>query len=251
MSITFRKPDWTIADGTLSVLKWFAILMMVLDHFNLYFLYPRELHQQELYILGRMAAPLFAVLVGYNLARPSADSSTQEARAKRMMLWLLGFGLLSYPIDIFVAPFKTLEPNILFSFLIAVVTVFFIMKIRSREDSPVWLDSVKYLGVFTMFALLGGIPEYGFSVTGTTVLVYLLASARSNTVKWFLLLPLLGSLHSFAVENESYGAMLAVLPLGLALFIDVSRNLKGPRQFFYWFYPGHQLLLSAASLLIT
>lgn len=251
MSIALRRPDWTIADGTLSVLKWFAILMMLLDHFNLYYLFPRELHKQELYILGRIAAPLFAILVGYNLARPDSGTSTKEARAKRMMAWLLGFGLLSYPVDIFVAPFKTLEPNILFGFLHAVVTVFFIMKIRSKADSAAWLKVLKYTGVFAFFIVLGSIPEYGFSVTGTTVLAYLLASARSNTAKWLLLLPLLGSLHTFAFENQSYGAMLALFPLGLAMIIDVKRNLKGPRQFFYWFYPAHQLLLSAASMLIA
>lgn len=248
--IAMRKPDWTIADGTLSALKWFAILMMLVDHINLYVLYPKDMHQIELYILGRLAAPIFAVLVGYNLARPDSETTTQLGRTKRMMGWLLCFGVISYPIDLYVGPFKTWEPNILFTFLAGAATVYLIARVRASGGSR-WKAGFKYFGIALFFILLGPLGEYGYSVSGTVVIVYLLRTAQSRLGRWVLFFMLLGSFSSFTVENQTIAALLALLPLGLALFMDIKRNLKGPRQFFYWFYPAHQLVLSAVSMLIA
>lgn len=49
-----------IADGTLEVLKWLALLMMALDHINKYLL---DESSTTLFALGRMVMPLFSFVL--------------------------------------------------------------------------------------------------------------------------------------------------------------------------------------------
>ncbi|GGO81699.1 conjugal transfer protein TrbP [Marinobacterium nitratireducens] len=57
----------TIADGTLEALKWLALLLMTGDHVNRY-LFDATL--PLLFELGRLALPIFVVVLAVNLSRP-------------------------------------------------------------------------------------------------------------------------------------------------------------------------------------
>lgn len=56
--------------GELEALKWLALAAMVADHVDLLWL---ERSWPALHAFGRLAFPLFALVFGYNLARPHVD----------------------------------------------------------------------------------------------------------------------------------------------------------------------------------
>ena len=61
-----RLPPLRLTDGAVEALKWLALAAMVLDHANKY-LWHDSVHLA--FNLGRIAMPIFAVLLGFNLAR--------------------------------------------------------------------------------------------------------------------------------------------------------------------------------------
>lgn len=81
-AIASKWPRVAFASGTLEALKWFALACMVVDHAN------RILFDYQLgtwaEILGRLAFPIFAVVFGYNLARPRVDAGNIS---RRCFLW--------------------------------------------------------------------------------------------------------------------------------------------------------------------
>ena len=79
---------FTLAAGSREALKWAAAILMVLDHVNAHLLGASH---PVLYALGRLAFPLFAVVLAPNLA-------TADRAALRRVLGRLGvFGLAAQP----------------------------------------------------------------------------------------------------------------------------------------------------------
>lgn len=72
-------------DAALDLLKWLALLAMVLDHLR-YIGYSVD----WLYVPGRLAFPWFCLAMAANLARPGASASTW-----RYLGWLLMFSSIS------------------------------------------------------------------------------------------------------------------------------------------------------------
>jgi hypothetical protein len=72
-------------DGQLETLKWVALASMFLDHFGRHLLgYGQE---TWVFALGRIAFPLFALVLGCNLAR-EGDQPVRAARtARRLAIW--------------------------------------------------------------------------------------------------------------------------------------------------------------------
>ena len=60
-------PPIRLSDGTVDGLKWLGLALMTLDHINKHLLHERV---TALFDLGRMALPLFGLVLAYNLARP-------------------------------------------------------------------------------------------------------------------------------------------------------------------------------------
>ncbi|MET0081282.1 MAG: TraX family protein, partial [Candidatus Thiodiazotropha lotti] len=82
----------SIPSGSLEFVKWFAFLAMIADHVDVY-LFNRDL--PYLYEIGRLAMPIFAIVLGYNLARPGIYQSQGYLRICRR---LFIHGALSVPI---------------------------------------------------------------------------------------------------------------------------------------------------------
>jgi TraX protein len=62
-------PPIRLSDGTVEGLKWAALVLMTLDHIDKYLLNAQV---ALLFALGRLALPLFGVVLAFNLARPEA-----------------------------------------------------------------------------------------------------------------------------------------------------------------------------------
>lgn len=60
-------PPIRLSDGTVEGLKWLGLGLMTIDHINKYLLHERV---AALFAVGRLALPLFAVVLAFNLARP-------------------------------------------------------------------------------------------------------------------------------------------------------------------------------------
>lgn len=84
-------PRLTLSNGAIEFLKWLALLLMTGDHINKYLLNGTN---EFLFAAGRLALPLFAVVLGYNLARPGALASGAYVR---VMKRLAVFGLAATP----------------------------------------------------------------------------------------------------------------------------------------------------------
>ena len=71
-------PRLHLRDGSLEALKWLALLLMLGDHVNKYLLHGAV---PALFDAGRTVMPIFAVVLGYNLARPGTLASGVYPRA--------------------------------------------------------------------------------------------------------------------------------------------------------------------------
>ena len=83
------RPPVLLADGTAEALKWFALVLMVLDHANQY-LCNGSL--PWVFPIARLSFPLFGFVLAYNLARPDTVSN---GAAVRVMKWLAIFALMA------------------------------------------------------------------------------------------------------------------------------------------------------------
>lgn len=214
------KPLW-VSDGSLEILKWIALFFMVGDHVNKYLL---DSSSVLLFNAGRLAMPLFALVIAYNIARPGVVQDGYKIAGR-----LAAFGLLaSAPYIILGVPYLGFLPlNILFTFSLSVLII------RLFENST-WLSFsagiILFLigGAFVEFwwpALLIVLFAYYYFVSGRIIHLYLLILATA----------------SLAIINQNYIALIA-LPL---VFLGSIAAINFPRYkwFFYWFYPIHLLLI--------
>lgn len=103
-------------DRALDLLKWLAMLSMVLDHLR-YVGWSLDV----LYVPGRFAFPWFCLAIAANLARRSA-AEVRPSIKWRYLGWMLGFALLSeVPYRLFMADAQTLNvmPTLVLGLLIA------------------------------------------------------------------------------------------------------------------------------------
>jgi TraX protein len=87
--VKLNPPGLRLTDGGVESLKWFALCLMTLDHVDKYLLHERE---YGLFALGRIAFPLFATILAFNLARPGA---LERGVYKRIVIRLVIFGGVS------------------------------------------------------------------------------------------------------------------------------------------------------------
>ena len=207
-------PRWS--DGTLSALKWFGIALMVLDHVDA-FAFDRQLLWAGQ--LGRLVFPIFAVVIGYNLARPGA---LQAGVYPRVLQRLLVFGVVAMPAHMLLAAqlFGWWPLNIFLTFA-AVVGVAWLVELR------------EWVAAAGLFLLAGAVVEYWWPGLALVLAVWQLYRQPSA----WALVAVLGSWAALGLVNGSHAALWA-LPL---LLLASGLQLRAPRAkaFFYAFYPLH------------
>ena len=213
VSASRPAPAWLpqFSGGSLALLKWLAVVLMVLDHVDAFF-YARQLTWAGQ--LGRLVFPLFAVVIGYNLARPSVDPRARSRIFRR----LVAFGLLA------AAPHALLTGghalNVLFTFAAAVLVL----------DLH---DTGHPLAAVVLFLVAGALVEYGWPGIGLVLAVRLLY--RGGGIEAFGLV-LLATVALWPYNGSQ--AALYALPLAL-LCSRLSPDLPRLSWAFYWFYPLH------------
>jgi hypothetical protein len=206
-------------------LKWLALLFMTLDHANK----TLWTFQFPLYVVGRLAFPLFVFLLAYNL-------EVRKVKVQHYFVPLAIAALLTQPIIVFTLGYSWSVLNIMATLFLGV----------TFESARAWLrlKSVSGLLAILLWFALGLFVDYGPAG------VFLLPMTQ-----WFLRQPSLASSLSFVVlllaTNQFLPASFAPLSLLPIIFV-VSRlrvSLPRFRKLGYWFYPLHLAVLGLFKLL--
>lgn len=209
---------------------------MVVDHYNK-FLNP--VYSTAMFEFGRLAMPLFAFVLAYNLSRMPVKKMPD------IMLRLFVFGALSIPAYAGIGgviKYGWWPLNILFAFLAAVLVVW-LLSIRPATKTA--LAALRGLSLVA-FMVLGVVVEYFWAGLGLVVSLWFFFRLAKNDT-WGRGLALGTACLWFALLNNingNYWALMAVPIIGLGWLLPIGA-IKLPRfkWFFYWFYPAHLSLI--------
>ncbi|KAK6339926.1 hypothetical protein TWF718_009315 [Orbilia javanica] len=218
-----------IPDGALELTKWVAMALMTVDHINKYLFAEAS---PLAFDVGRMAMPLFVLVLAYNLARPSSniDSSVYLRTARR----LASFGTISS------IPFIKLGgliddwyPFNIFFTLLVITTVTGL--IQQSHVSNARVPAV--LTALAAFAIGGGLVEFWWPAVGLGVGAWIYF--RSGNLLG--LLTGVASCASLSWINGNHWALAAFPTLFILSKVDI--DLPRSRWFFYGYYPFHLVML--------
>ena len=229
----------TQRDGALDLLKWLALLSMVLDHLR-YVGYSIDF----LYVPGRLAFPWFCLAMAANLSRARAVTTDGQWR---YLGWLLLFSALSeIPYRMYIPDHNTLNvlPTLVLGLLVARGWQHRMLQSRLLAAGALLLAALfperlmfGFFGVLLPLAILLVIhrPWYFSLLPG---LVCLAAN------QWQVLY--------YAVRLGNQVAMAAIATCLIAPWLGVvllrhAKGVKAPamRRWAYALYPAHFLILLA------
>lgn len=220
-----------ISNNSLTAMKLIGTVAMLIDHFNAFVTLE---YNQILFEIGRIAFPLFALVLGYNLARIPSD------KTPKIMLRLLMFGILATPIYIILSGgLQHWWPlNILFTLSLA-TTIVYLLSLPTYNR---WAVTARMTAIL-LFAVIGGLVDYLWLGPALVIVAWRLFSGISAVESTILQVLLLGLFVLLCVMNDSLATLL-VLPI-IYLAIVTCQNIRLPRMkwFFYWFYLGHLVAL--------
>ncbi len=227
-------------DAALDLIKWLALLTMLIDHLrhawpSLYFLY----------VPGRLAFPLFCLAIAANVARPRVGDAS--GLSPRYLGWLLLFALISeWPYRLLVPTAESLNvmPTLVLGLLIANAV--------QRTDIQ-----ARWLGAGALATAVLAHEWLMFGVFGALLPAAFLLALKGFRARW--LLPMLGCLaanywapfYVNAARGDPFAwsvlAMCLFAPLLGLLLLRCRPPLPVPpvRRWAYLFYPAHFLILVA------
>lgn len=229
-TVAERHSGWplriAIPDSAVEALKWLALVLMTIDHINSY-LFDHGV--AWMFAVGRIAMPLFAAVLAWNLARPGTlERGVYPRTIKRLLL----FAVLATPQ--FVAGGGTgnegwLPLNILF--LLAAATGYAWLMERGTP-----MAKVAALGLF----LFGGfLVEFLWAGLGLTIALW----HHFRRPSWATAAAVLFFWLALFFINGNFWALLAIPVLLSARYwrLPVPRV----RWMFYVYYPAHIAVLWA------
>lgn len=221
-------------DANLDLLKWLAMLSMLLDHLR--YVWPET---DWLFIVGRLAFPLFCLGIATNVARSRSGALYSDANA-RYLGWMAAFAVISeLPYRLLSSDSSTLNvmPSLLLGLLIAWGTHH-----RGRDGLVLALAGVAVAALIQerlMYGVFGALlPAALLMVMQRPGLAWLLPSAlcllansRNRWLTEWELQP-----HTLLILATAFVAPL----LGLWLLRRPNPFRVWPvKRWGYWFYPGH------------
>jgi uncharacterized membrane protein len=228
-----------VTDASLEWMKWLAVVGMVLDHVNWFFLASSVANPQAsphvwMNDVGRVVFPLFAFVFGVNLARVLDDPTNGAARLRRMLLRLIVAGVVAQGAYVLLRGYFW-PLNVLFTFaLSALVAACF-----TGEATP----SRKLAGAVLLVA--GGLAvEYWWVGIGLTLASLHFARRRTlrSSYVYCAFLVLLAALN------------VSLAPLAAAAVIwslaNVRRSLPRHPGALHLFYACHLWLLVGIGALV-
>lgn len=199
--------------NSIELLKWLGLFSMLCDHINKYlFNYSIPF----LYEIGRLAMPLFGLVLAYNLARFEFTNATYL----RLMKRLLAFAVIATPFFIYLGGVKYnwWPLNILFTLFTSVLVVYL-------------LDGKRYIHSIIVFIFLGALVEFWWPAIALVVSAFLYF--RKGDTSYLILIVL--SAIGLCYINGNFYALLAfpIFYYFQYLNIVVTRT----KWLFYCIYP--------------
>jgi hypothetical protein len=212
-------PPIRLGNGTVEGLKWTGLVLMTLDHINKYLLHESV---PALFALGRLALPLFGVVLAFNLARPG----TLERGVYPRML-----GRLAIAAAISEIPFMALGGlawgwypfDILVTLMVATAIMW------TLEAGGSW----RVAWAIVIFLVGGALVEFWWPGVAMCVAAWLYCRRPSYAyLLWWI-----GATAALYLINRNLWA-LAALPL---IFYAPHVHWRVPRirYAFYMYYPAH------------
>lgn len=208
-----------VTSGGLELVKWVALVCMVVDHVNLAF-FARELPLWAT-VTGRVAFPLFALVFAFNLSRPGIDRT-------RMLNRLMLAAGIAQPFHglLFGSAFGLWPLNILFLFVVVLGAV-------------VALERGSHGLALACMGAGGLLVEYGFVGVLLPVAAWAHFRKPSPATAAGVLVAMLG----LCWLNGNAYALLALPLFAVGSVLDLT--LPRARWAFYAFYPAHLALIVA------
>ena len=218
------RPVWTwppveLSDGAVEAMKWLGLLLMTADHAQKYGL----IAVPGIYEAGRLAFPLFGIVLAYNLARASSEGLAVYVRVLTRLL-VCG-ALASIP---FIAlgglGFGWWPLNCMFTLAVAVYIMYLI---ESRR--PFW--KIKAAAIF----LLGGaLVEFWWPGVALCVSAWLY---MKHPTRGALLLWLAGTASLTLINGNGWACASFVVLAGMAYLVTIE--IPRASRWFYVYYPAH------------
>ncbi len=229
-------PRLAFTNGTVEALKWLALVLMTGDHINKHLIKP---YIPELLWAGRLAMPIFMVVLAYNLSRPG---TFERGIYSRTFIRLAIFGAIaSIPfLGLGQLLFVWLPLNILFTLLATAATIYYIERAqRSVETIERYTNWMLAIGIFLVGGALGEFWWPALSI-GISAWYYF------RKPSWSALIIMLLAWTSLRVINLSHWALAAIPLLLIASRVDIP--MPRWRWAFYIYYPLHFYVIWFVSL---
>lgn len=204
-----------------SVLKWIAVLTMVIDHVGA-ILFPDQIWMR---VIGRVAFPVYA----YCLAEGFRYTSDYRRYLGRLALFAI---LSEIPFDLafYGVPFSFAHQNVFFTLTLGLILLWVLERFKEQL--------LLCAGAFVVLCFLAQALHMDYGAGGL-LMVFAFYLARQGTSPWigwgiFVFINLFGY-----AGGVQWAAILALLPIGLYS----GKAGKKKQRFFYWIYPLHLLLL--------
>lgn len=224
-----------------SVLKIIACLTMLIDHIGAYIFEDII----WLRIIGRLAFPLFAfsIAVGWRFTRSK----------KKYIMRLIILAVASS----FVTFFLNSDLNILFTFILALLTIEGIEYLRKLKLFNGELSFIKYVLIVLVVVITCTMSEllscdYGFYGILITLGFYYLYKYKFLLSLCFLLINAIYVIYKINFERNDISSLLQFGSVFSLLFICLYNYKRGAnlKYAFYTFYPLHLLILLIIKLSI-
>ena len=224
MNVIHPQKFKTLSSTQIEVIKWIAIISMTFDHFHHIVLNDGE-YLEILTHIGRLAFPLFAFLIAYNL-----QNSTKRTSSYVINLLLLGIttqGVHNTTISMN-------EPAVLnmgFTFALGILTIFLYERAFYKKETLSFLLFMGILGLCIALPI-----EYGVIGVLLTLSFWLFLKDIRYAIAIIVLL--------FSINSPiaTFFSLLSLCLIFTATRINIKIN-RTPKFFFYAFYPVHLAIL--------
>ncbi|WP_096980363.1 conjugal transfer pilus acetylase TraX [Escherichia coli] len=218
--------------GQRDIIKTVALVLMVLDHINLIF----QLKQEWMFLAGRGAFPLFALVWGRNLSR---HAHIRKPALQRLWGWAI-IAQFGY----YMAGFPWYEGNILFAFAVAA-------QVLRWGEAHSRRGAVAAILLAVLWLPFSG-TSYGIAGLLMLAVSHRLYRAEERTERLALVACLLAVIPALNLATSDAaavaGLVMTVLTVGLVSCAGKSLPRFWPGDFFPTFYASHLAVLGVLAL---